>query len=76
MTKDQIEAVLDRVRGWPRARQEDLARIALQLEARDRDVEPEDDDTRAAIDEGLAQATRRQFASERRVNATWKKFGR
>jgi len=75
MTKDQIEAVLERVRGWPRKRQEDLARIALQLEARDNDMEPEDEETRAAIAEGLAQARRRQFASEKRVRATWKKFG-
>jgi hypothetical protein len=75
MTKDQIEAVLDRVRRWPRERQEDLARIALQLEARDHKVETEDHDTRSAIDEGLAQAKRRQFASERRVKAMWKKFG-
>jgi len=75
MTKDQIDAVLGRVRNWPKKRQEDLARIALQLEAQDRDIEPEDDETRAAIAEGLAQAKRRQFASEKRVKATWKKFG-
>ena len=75
MTKDQINAVLGRVRNWPKKRQEDLARIALQLEAQDGDIEPEDDETRAAIAEGLTQAKRRQFASEKRIKATWKKFG-
>jgi hypothetical protein len=75
MTKDQIEAVLKRVRAWPKQRQEYLARVALQLEARDREMDPEDEETRAAVAEGLAQAKRRQFASERRVKAVWKKFG-
>jgi hypothetical protein len=75
MTKKEIDAVLERVRTWPRERQEALARIALQLEARDSAMEPEDDETRAAVAEGLAQAKRRQFASERRVKAVWKKFG-
>jgi hypothetical protein len=75
MTKDQIEAVLKRVRAWPKQRQEYLARVALQLEARDREMDPEEDETRAAVAEGLAQAKRRQFASERRVKAVWKKFG-
>jgi hypothetical protein len=75
MTKNEIDAVLERVRTWPKERREDLARIALQLEARDSELEPEDDATRAAIAEGLAQAKRRQFASERRVKAAWKKFG-
>jgi len=75
MTKKEIDAVLDRVRAWPKERQEDLARIALQLEAQDSEMEPEDDETRAAIAEGLAQAKRRQLASERRVKEVWKKFG-
>jgi len=35
MTRDDIAAVLDRVRSWPTDRQEDLAHIALQLEEQD-----------------------------------------
>jgi hypothetical protein len=35
MTKDQITAVLDRVRTWPEKRQEDAARLLLELEAQD-----------------------------------------
>jgi len=75
MTKAEIEAVLERVRTWPKARQADLARIALQIEAQDAEPEPEDEATQAAIAEGLAQAKQRKFASERRVKAMWKKFG-
>ena len=31
MTKDQIYAVLDRVHSWPKARQEDAARLLLAM---------------------------------------------
>lgn len=33
MTRDQIEAVLNRVRSWPKERQEDAARMLLAMEA-------------------------------------------
>jgi len=75
MTKAEIEAVLERVRTWPKARQAELAHIVVQMEAQDTELEPEDEATRAAIAEGLAQAKQRKFASDRRVKATWKKFG-
>ena len=35
MTRDQIEAVLERVRTWPLARQEDAARTILMMEEQD-----------------------------------------
>jgi len=75
MTKAEIKAVLERVRTWPQQRQADLARIALQIEAQDAEIEPENEATKAAVSEGLAQARRGKFASAKRVEATWKKFG-
>jgi hypothetical protein len=75
MTRTEIVAVLDRVRSWPPQRQADLARLALLMEAQDASVEPEDEDTRAAVLEGLSQARRRKFASEKRIAEIWKKFG-
>jgi hypothetical protein len=33
MTKDQVEAVLDRVASWPEDRQQQLAELALEIEA-------------------------------------------
>jgi hypothetical protein len=75
MTKAEIKSILDRVRTWPHERQADLARIVLHLEAQDGELPLEDAPTRAAIAEGLAQARRGKFASDRRVRATWKKFG-
>lgn len=35
MTREQIDAVLDRVRTWPKERQEDAAEILASLEAQD-----------------------------------------
>ena len=35
MKKDQIAAVLERVRTWPAKRQEDAARLLLEMEAQD-----------------------------------------
>ncbi len=32
MTKDEIQAVLERVRSWPQERQEDAARVLLAME--------------------------------------------
>jgi hypothetical protein len=74
MTKAQIRAILDRVRTWPEERQADLARIALHIEAQEAQPVPEDEDTKAAIAEGLAQAKQRKFASDARVKAAWRKF--
>jgi hypothetical protein len=35
MTKEQIGEVFERVRTWPAGRQEDVARILLEMEAQD-----------------------------------------
>jgi predicted transcriptional regulator len=75
MTKEEITSVLDRVRSWPKERQEDLARIALQIEARDIGIVPEDDATRAAIAEGLAQARRGEFVTDEDMAAFFRSHG-
>jgi len=47
----------------------------MQIEAQDAGLEPENEARVAAVAEGLAQAKQGRFASDRRVRATWKKFG-
>ena len=55
MTKDQVKAVLERVASWPEDRQQELAEIALEIEAELAGTEYEaTPDELAAIDEGLA----------------------
>jgi hypothetical protein len=55
MTKDQVKAVLDRVSTWPEDRQQELAELALDIEAElDSTGFDATADELAAIDEGLA----------------------
>jgi hypothetical protein len=58
MTKDQVEAVLARVPTWPDERQQELAELALEIEAElaGDGYEATPDELRA-IDEGLAGET-------------------
>jgi hypothetical protein len=66
MTKDQVKAVLERVPTWLEDRQQEMAEIALEIEAEiagaGYDATP---DELAAIDEGLAS----EAASEEEVKA-------
>ena len=55
MTKDQVKAVLEQIPTWPEDRQQELAEVALEIEAElagaGYGATP---DELAAIDEGLA----------------------
>ena len=71
MTEEQVKAVLDRVLTWPRERQEELAEIALEIEAelgaRVYHATPEE---LRAVDE----AERSGVASEQEVKAAFRTF--
>jgi hypothetical protein len=71
MTKDQVKAVLQRVPTWPNNRQQELAEIALEIEAElagaEYDATP---DELTAIDEGLAV----EAASDEEVKAAFALF--
>jgi hypothetical protein len=75
MTKEQISAVLENVRSWPREDQEELAEIAREIEARRTGVYVMDDEERAAVREGLEQARRGELVSDEEMDAFWKKIG-
>jgi hypothetical protein len=71
MTKDQVKAVLERVPTWPEDRQQELAELALEIEAELAGAEYEaTPDELAAIDEGLAE----DAASEEEINAAFTSF--
>jgi hypothetical protein len=71
MTKDQVKAVLERVPTWPEDRQEELAELALEIEAElagaEYNATPHE---LAAIDEGLAG----EAASDEEVRAAFALF--
>ncbi len=72
MTK-LLEKALETVRQLPPADQDEIARAMLSLAG---DEEPEDIDPAHLPDvlEGLAQARRRQFASDAEVEAAFRRF--
>jgi hypothetical protein len=71
MTKDEVKAVLERVPTWPEDRQQQLAELALEIEAElagaEYDATP---DELAAIDEGLAG----EAAPEEEIKAAFASF--
>jgi len=75
MTKTEIEAVLGRVRTWPSERQEDAARILLEMEAHGTEVYRLSDEERAEIEASIAEADRGEFATDEEMAALWKKCG-
>jgi len=74
MTKLLDEAIA-KVRSLPEADQDEAAEALLwTLEPRSGRL-PLDEDTRAAIDEGLGQARRGEFATDAEIAALWKRHG-
>jgi predicted transcriptional regulator len=66
MTK-LLEQAIEKVRELPAEDQDALAAALLSLAGETTEVVQLDDDTRAAIEEGLAQARRGDFASDEDV---------
>ncbi|MGH6934836.1 MAG: hypothetical protein ACRED2_01390 [Methylocella sp.] len=70
-----LEEAIVKVLRLPEADQEEAAQILLwTLEKHDAPV-PLDDETIAAIDEGIAQAGMGEFAPAEEIAALWKRHG-
>ena len=71
MTKEQIEAVFDRVRTWPLERQEDAAEMLLMME--EQGVAPYElsEEERVEVEAALAEADRGEFATDEEVEAVF-----
>jgi predicted transcriptional regulator len=76
MTKDQINAVLDRVRTWPPERQEDAVKVLLQMEAAGTEVYELSEEELADIEEGLREIERGEVATEQEVSALFSRIRR
>jgi hypothetical protein len=76
MTKEQIKAILDRVLTWPPERQQDAAEMLMVLEAQEGELYRPSDEEWDAIQEGLDQVRRGEFATDEEMEALWKRFGR
>jgi predicted transcriptional regulator len=75
MTREDIKAVLEGARSWPQEDQEELAEFAREIEARRTGVYVMNDEERAAVRQGLDEATRGEFVPDDEMNAFWKKYG-
>jgi ParB-like chromosome segregation protein Spo0J len=71
-----VKNTLDRVANWPEEDQEELAQIALEIEARRHGVYHATPEELAAIDEALAAVGRGEIASEEAVEAVFAKYRR
>lgn len=74
MTK-LLEQAIAQVRALPPQDQDILAAVLLSMTEEGVGIVPLDDDARAAIREGLAQARRGEFVPEAEIEALWKRHG-
>jgi len=71
-----LKHLLETVESWPEEDQDELIDYARLIEARRKgDVYVLSDDERAAIEEGIAQADRGEFATDEEVAALFKRYG-
>ena len=69
-----LEAMLRKIETWPPEDQEALAEAARDIEAERTGVYVASEAELRAIDEGLAQADRGEFASDAQIAAIRKRF--
>ena len=73
MSKDRINAALERVRAWPQKQQACAAEVLLLIEAQDRAPLRLSDEEWTAIQEGNTQAERGEFVGDAEMAAFWKR---
>jgi predicted transcriptional regulator len=73
MTK-LLEKAIAKVRELP-AEDQDAVAVAVLAMAEEWQLAPLDEETRAAIREGLEQARRGEFVPEEEIEALWKRHG-
>lgn len=71
-----LKKVLARAESWSEQDQEELAQVALEIEARRHGVYHASSDELKAIDEGLAAVARGEIASDEEVEAVFAKYRR
>jgi hypothetical protein len=72
----ELRTMLARIERWPEEDQEELAQVALEIEARRHGVYHATPDELRAIDEALAAVERGELASDEEVEAVFAKYRR
>jgi len=73
MTKEQIEAVLERVKTWPQERQERAADMLLELEQFGEKLWLLTDEERADLEEAVREMERGDIATDEEVAAAFRR---
>jgi hypothetical protein len=74
MTK-LLEKAIARVRNWPKARQDDAARMLLAMEAQGAEPYPLTAEEREAVRATMEAVEQGDIATEEEVKAMWAKHG-
>jgi len=74
MTREDVNAALDRVKSWSIEKQAELAEFIELMEAQQGPLEEENEALRALLAERLAEAQREEFASVAAVEAAYARF--
>lgn len=74
MTKQEIEAVFERVRTWPEHRQEDVVNILLEMERQGTDLYVLSEEEKADLEVAEREIERGEVASEEEVQAVLSRF--
>ena len=74
MTK-LLEKAIARAKELPEDDQDEAAEVIMTIASRQDGLVEIDDETRAAIDEGLAQVQRGEFVPDEEMEAFWKQHG-
>ena len=69
-----LEKALERVRNWPLSRQDELARMALDMDEQGITPIVLSDDERRALQLAWAQSEAQDFASDEEVKAAYRTF--
>jgi predicted transcriptional regulator len=72
----ELKEMLGRIANWPREDQEELAQIALEIEARRAAPYQATPAELKAVDEGLAAVERGEIATDREVEAVLARYRR
>lgn len=73
MTREQLDALFDRVRSWPADRQDEAAAILLSLEAEGEEVYHPTPEQAAELEEALREIDRGEVASEEEVRSAFRR---
>ena len=75
MRADEIKGVLERVLTWPPDLQREAMEMLLYMEAAKGELYHPTDEEWAAIQEGLDQVNRGEFATDEEMTEVWRRFG-